>query len=334
MSEQTQTAPEVSADNVNSAQEPQTNQESVSEAAQEQAPATEGELKAAEAAIDQDKSMTKAEKVEAKKMLKKLQIKFNGKVLDEELPFEIPDTPEARKYMQDALQLRNMAQYNARERAELEKEVGQLVEQLRKNPKAVLADKSIGIDLKKLAAEIIQEEIENSKKSPEQLRAEKAEEELKRIKDEREREKQELRNKELERIKEQAYQNYEIQVSQALEKTQLPHNPYIVKKMADYMIEGVKNNIEITPFEAANLVKEEMHEELKQMFSVMPEDVIEAIVGKDTIKRMRKKDLAKAKANIPPTPVSKQVKDVGNTKQEATENNSEKKKTFKDFFGV
>lgn len=292
------------------------------------------EPKAAEQAIDSSQLSPK-EKVEAKKMLRKLSIKFNGKVLEEDLPFEIPDTDEAKNYMSKNLQMSKLAQSKSQQQAELEKEVTELVEQLRKNPKAVLRDPTIGIDLKKLAAEIIEEEIENSKKTPEQLRAEKAENELKELKKQREQEKEESKKRDLERLTQQEFEKYDVQVTQALEKTDLPKTPYVVKKMADYMILGLKNNINISPAEAINLVKEEMHEELKDMFSVMPEDVIEALIGKDTIKKLRKKDLAKARGNgTPNVPLSKAIKDIGKLAEASPKDSSDKKKTYKDFFGV
>lgn len=275
-------------------------------------------------------------KTEAKKMLRKLQIKFNGKEMEEELPFEIPDTDEAKAYMSNHLQLSKLSQSKARAQAALEKEVSMLVEQLRKNPKEVLRDPTIAVDLKKLAAEIIEEEMENSKKSPEQLKLEKAESELKRIKDEREKEKSEYRERELTKLKQQQFEQYDVQVTQALEKAQLPKTARTIKLMADYMIEGVKNNIKITPFEAVNLVKEEFMDELKEMFAHTPEEAIEALIGKDVIKRIRKKDLAKIKsANVPNVPLSKGVRDIGKlVNDKADKDESEKKISFKDFFKV
>lgn len=292
----------------------------------------EGQETRTDAEIEADKSLSKEEK-KIEKRLNKLKIKYNGKEMEEDLPFEIPDDPKAVEYMQKQLQLAKLSQSKSQEFSKLQKEAIEFIEQLRKNPKAILSDPTIGLDLKKFAAEIIEEEIENAKKTPEQIELEKAKAELKRIKEEREKDEAERKELERQRLTEEAFKNYETQVESALEKSDLPKTPYTVKKMADWMMLGLENNVDISPAEAAELVKEEMHNDLKQMFAVMPEDVIEQIVGKETFNRVRKKNLAKAKAAPKaPNPIKTSLTDTG-LKAEKQEKPVEKK-NFKQFFGI
>lgn len=280
---------------------------------------------------DQAINGTPAEKVEAKKMLRSLKIKFNGREYEEKLPFEIPDDEASREYMSKQLQMSRLAQSKSQEYSTLEKEVTEFVEQLRKNPKKALSDPSIGLDMKKLAAEIIEEEIANSEKSPEQLKAEKLEAELKAIKEEREQEKDRFKKEEFERLQAQEFERYEGLMVQALETSKLPKSPYVVKKMADYMLLGLQSGYDVTPQDVLPLVEAEMQSDLKEMFAVMPDEVIEAMVGKDVITRIRKKNIAKAKAgNQPPVPVKAAIKDVG-TKSEPK---AGEKQSFKQFFKV
>jgi len=102
--------------------------------------------------------------------IKKLKLKVDGQELEEELPFEIDDNPEAVEYMTRQLQMSKAAQKRMGEHAQLQKEVKHFLEELRKNPKKILADPSIGIDVKQLAAQIIEEEIANAQKSPNSLK--------------------------------------------------------------------------------------------------------------------------------------------------------------------
>lgn len=292
---------------------------------------TDGEH-SSEAEIDADPTLTKAEKAEAKKTLKKLTLKFNGKEIEEELPFEIPDTPEALEYMQRQLQMSKLAQHKSQEAVNLQKDVVKFVEELRKNPKKVLSDPKWGVDLKKLAAEMIEEEISNASKTPEQLRAEELERELKALKDEREKEAEEFKARELERIQAEQYERYDSLMTQALTKSELPKSPYTVKKMAEYMLLGLQNGIDITPDEVVPLIREEMTNDLKEMFAVMPEEVVESIVGRDTINKLRKKQLAAAKSKPKLQPIKKAVQDVGVSKK--TEEKPASKINMKDFFGV
>lgn len=295
----------------------------------------EGQVEAvqAEAAeILADPTATKAEKAEAKKMLKSLKIKFNGKEYDEQLPFEIPDNPEAIKYMQNKLQMDKLARVKSQESANQQKMMTEFMDALKKDPRKVLSDPSIGVDLKRIAAELIEEEIENSRKSPEQLEKERLEAELKAMKDEREKEKEEFNKRELERLQQQEFERYDMLMSKAIEGSDLPKSPYIIKKMADYMLMGLQSGIDVSPEDVLPLVREEMQNDLREMFAVMPEEVIESIVGKETINRIRKKNLQRAKqAGSTQQASQAKPKDIGasSSKQEAPG----KKVKARDFFG-
>lgn len=266
-----------------------------------------------------------------KKLLKKLQIKVDGASEDVELPFEIEDKPEIVDWMKKQLQLSKVSSKRMNEYSQLEKEVRTFVDELKKNPRKVLSDPNINIDLKKLASEMIEEEIANSQKSPEQLKAEKLEAELKQMKEDREKEQKELQAREFERMQEQAYERYDLQMTKALEGSDLPKSPYVVKKMADYMMLALQNNIDASPEDVLPLVRQEILDDVKAMFSVMPEEVIEGIVGKETINKIRKKSIAKAK-QAPPTPVNKAVPDTG--AKAAPKADAAQKKSFREYFGV
>lgn len=261
--------------------------------------------------------------------IKKLRLKVDGQELEEELPFEIDDNPEAVEYMTRQLQMSKAAQKRMGEHAQLQKEVKYFLEELRKNPRKILADPSIGIDVKQLAAQIIEEEIANSQKSPEQLEKERLENELRSLQEERELEREELRQKEFSRLQEIEYERYDNLMSKALETSDLPKSPYVVKKMADYMLLGLNEGIDVSPEDVLPLVREEIQNDLREMFAVMPDEVIEKIVGKEVFSRVRKKNVAKAKTS--PTSVKSSIKDSGAQKPQVS---SAQKKSFRDFFGV
>lgn len=213
----------------------------------------------------------------------------------------------------------------------------QFFSDLRKDPRKVLSDPNVGVDLKKIAVQLIEEEIENSKKSPDQLEREKLQKELQSIKEEREREKEDFNTRELARLEQQEYERYDNLITQAIDKTDLPKSPYIVKKMADYMLLGLQNNIDVAPEDVLPLVREEMQNDLRDMFAVMPEEVIESIVGKDVINRIRKKNLQKAKAG--PVAAVQQISkakstDTGKTAKSDEGKTAEKKTRYGDFFGI
>lgn len=282
--------------------------------------------------LPQDQITPEAKKVaavkEVEKKLKKLKLKVDGQEFEEEFD------PNDDEYMTRQLQMAKAGQKRMGEHAQLQKEVKAFIDALKKDPRRVLSDPTIGVDVKKFAAQILEEEIENSKKSPEQLEKEQLEKELKALKEEREREKEENQQKDFQRLQDQAYERYDISISNAIEKSDLPKSPYVVNKIADILLLGLKNGLDVSAEDAMSIVHDDITNDIKQMFSAMPEEVIEKIVGKDIINKIRKKSIAKAKSsgNVP-TPLKSSIKDVGAVKKEAKKEDAPKK-NFKQFFGI
>lgn len=285
-----------------------------------------------EESIDSNPNLTKAEKKEAKKAIRALKYKVDGEEIEEELPFDLPDDPAIVKYLTEKLQLAKVSKKRIHEKGELSKQVGEFLSKLQKNPFEALSDPNLGIDVEKEMEKYLQHKIEQAKKSPEQIEKEKLQEELRKLKEEREAEKRALEEKERSLLEERAYQKYEADMTKALETSGLPKSPYTVKKVAEYLMEGVKAGLDVNVDDIIPLVKEEMSNDLREMFSVMPEELVESIVGKQTIDRIRKKNIQRVKKPTPtPATVKAAVKDTGNdTKAESPK---QEKKTFKQFFG-
>jgi hypothetical protein len=274
----------------------------------------------------QEQSIAAAKKEAAR--LRSLKLKVDGREIEEELPFEIPDDPEAVEYMTRQLQMSRMGSKRAQEYAQLEKEIRQMITEGTKNPRKLL--KELNIDERELARQIIEQEIENSQKSPEQLERERLEMELRSLKEEREREKSDLERKEFERLQEQAYERYDNQMSVALEKSELPKEPYVIKKMADYMLAALQEGYDVTPDDIVPLVKEELRKDLQSLVGAMPDEALEQFLGKERLNSFRKKNLAKAK-EAATVSAAKAIKDTGG---KAPAKEVQKKVSFKDFFGV
>jgi hypothetical protein len=288
---------------------------------------SENSDEALEASPESQENVESAENPEAskeqkqlEKKIKKLKLKVDGEEFEEEVDLDNDE------YLVRQLQLAKMAQKRAQAYSQLEKEVTDFINQLRSNPKKALASDIVGLDIKKLAAEIIEEEIERSQKSPEVLEKERLEEELKQLKAEREREKEERRKRELAERQQKEFERYDMLFEKALKGTDLPKTPYFVKRMADWMLLGLENGIELEPQEVANLVRDELQQDLNQMFELMPEEVIEKFIGEKNFERVRKKKLAAAKSKkLESKPIIQEQKDE--QKQEV------KKIKMKDFFG-
>jgi hypothetical protein len=308
---------------------------------QEQNQVQEADLQATQGhtdakSIDADPTLSKAEKVEAKKALNELRIKYNGKDVVEKLPFEIPDTEDARNYMAKHLQMSKLAQTKGQEAAEIRQQVLEFIEEIKKNPRKALSDPSLGVDFKKMAAEIIEEEIEQSKKSPEQLEKERLELELRKVREELKRKEDEQRSLAEKQMEEQEYQRYSKEITEAISEVGLPNSDFIRKKTAEYLqigfndpeSIGLKAGERLHAKDVINLVKEDIMGDLKNMYEAFPDDVFEKMF-ENKIKNVRKRSIAKAK-DAQPSPSLNQVKDVAKSKpSEKVERVSMKK-----FFGI
>ena len=262
------------------------------------------------------------------KKIKKLKLKFNGKEIEEDLPFEVEE--QHAEWLVKQRQKAMLADHKANEYSQLEREIGAFIQELRQNPKKALSNPAIGLDIKQFAAQILQEEIEQAQKSPEQIEKEALQAELEAIKAEREREKQEAEARELTRLEEREFERYDQLLSSAIESSDLPKSPYVVKKMTEYMMLAVENGIDVQPADVIQIVRDDIHKDIQDMFQVMPAEVIEQIVGKQNLDKLRKKRVAGG--GKPPVPVKSAIRDTAQTKKE--EPKVEKKQTMRDFFGV
>ena len=330
MSEQVQSAAPVAAESAAQSENTENMQDSAELSAEEQEAeadldSSEEEVPAKDAKSDKkdDKAKKKAEK-EVEKRLKKLKLKVDGKEIEEEL-----DLDDEERLVKE-LQMAKMGQKRAQEKAQLEKEVNAFLQALKNDPMAILAQQ-LGLDPAEVIDKYINNEMEKAKKSPEQLEKERMEAELKALKEEREREKEELKQKELTRLQEQAYIQYDTQMEQTLAKSDLPKTPYVVKKMADYMIVALDAGKNVSPDDVVDIVREELHSDLQQMFSSLPEEKIEELLGEQVLNKLRKRRVAKAQAAQKAIPQNT-IKDTG--KVAKAEGKAVEKQSFKDFFKI
>ncbi len=265
-------------------------------------------------------------KQEAKKQLKKIMLKVDGEEFEEEYD------PNDENFIREQMQLAKVSRKRMQEKALIEKDVLQFLEDMKKNPRKALSDPAIGLDLKKFAEDIIKEEIENSKKSPEQKKLEEAQEELRALKEEKERERTSREESEKTRLTEQEFERLDIQMSQALEKHNFPKNPAIIKRMAEYLMVGLDAKKDISVEDIIPLIKEDLKNDYRDILNSFPsDDDLEDYIGKEFVDRIRRKNIAKAKkANS--NPAVKTSSKTPSTGKASEPKKEEKTQSFKDFF--
>lgn len=321
MSEQAPTSAPVAAESAPTTETPSTDTSSVSPQQTNANPNDVAALKDAAA------NGTPKQAEAAKKMLKRLEIKVNGKSSFEELPFEISE--EHAEWMTKQIQKGRAGDEGLRKYGQLESEVGKFIERLKKDPRGALSDPSIGVDIKKLAAEVVEEEIKKSQMSPAEREKAELQAELKQLKEKQKKDKEESEQREFDTKYQQEYTRIEGDMVRALETNQMPKSSGAIKRMANYMLAAANNGINLTVEEIAPIVKQELQEELQELLNALDEDKAEAFIGKDVLTKLRKKNISKAKAG----PTSSAKNAIKETSPKTEEKKPAKKQSFKDHFG-
>jgi hypothetical protein len=262
---------------------------------------------------------------EAKELKKRLKLKVDGKEIEEEIDFN--DDEALRRHLQKskAFDTRN------KEYTGFKSQVDQFFKQLQEDPESVL--EQLGMNVDDMATKRLQRKVEEMQKSPEQLEKEKMAKELEKYRKEAEAYKKAQEEAQMETMKNKHAAEFENQISDALEKSKakLPsNNPKVYAMIAKTMMDAIEAGYaDVTVSDIIPVVERQWKEELRSYFDTSSEDIMEDIIGKQNLERLRNKRLAKRGKKAPTAPVKADIVDTGSAKSEPKES---KKQTMRDFF--
>lgn len=237
---------------------------------------------------------------EIKELIETFNIKVNGKEKEVTLDWNNKEDIIRR------LQLAEAGQSAMHKSAELEKRFESTVQELMNDPWAMLEE--LGIDPDELAEARIAQTIEQLQKSPEQLEREARDAELEELRRKLKEQEEEREGLEFQRLQREAEEDLDNQITDALSSTtELPKSPYVVKRIADAMLTAMENGQEdITAKDVVPWVEKEINQEIQDLFSAMPDKLLEQYLGNQTIDRLRQSRLSKM--NTQPV---KSIKETG-----------------------
>lgn len=269
------------------------------------APAAEGA--ASQQPQETQSQQTPQQQPQAKSNKKAFDLKVNNEI--KKLELDLDNQEELTKYLQKAMAFDTKAQEAASMRKQIE-DISNYLSEAKGNPAAIRKLISeLGGDEKALAQAIMEEEIERSKKSPEQLEHEKLLQELNSEKKEREKLVQEKLEMQKQQQLNEETTKIESEMMEALDSNAIPKNPYFIKKLAEYGMLAAKQGIDISFKELVPLVKKELRNDLKDLFELSGDDFIEELLTKDRIANIRKRQLAEARQIVPKA----DIKDAGSS---------------------
>jgi len=234
-----------------------------------------------------------ASEKQVQNLIKKFQLKVNGKVIDKEI--DLSD----EKTLKNELQLAAAARQSIAEANNLKKMFESEFGRLKNDPFSVLAE--LGLDPDQLAEARLRQRVEELKKSPEQIEQEKIRKELEEARQEAKRLKEEKEAIEFAKLQEQAAVEIEDEILTALDahKT-LPKTRHITKRIADSLLWAIDNGFpNATAEDVIPMVEKEWREEIGDLMDGSPEELLEAIIGKRNIERLMAKKAPKLPAKVP-----------------------------------
>lgn len=252
----------------------------------------------------------------------KRKIKVDGQELEltqEEIDKYASLGKAAHKRMQEAAEVNKKFE-------KLEQNVDVFLEMLKSNPERVLAD--MGHDVKALAEAIMNKEVEEAAKTPEQ----KEKEELLRKLEEAENKNKEAESEKKriasEKMNNEIASQIEKDINDAIESNKAPKDPEFVRKVADLLLLATAKGIDVSAADVIPLAVKHRTEHFKATIPTLSDEELENMLGKDRISALRRRYLQKLKQ---PTITAKDVKSTG--LEEKNKKNEEKQKiSSKDFF--
>ncbi len=282
--------------------------------------ATDEELQ--EALTDEDASAEEIAEVK-EEIAKRLSLKING----QEREFDLSNDMDIDA-LREMAQKGEGADQKFQEAATMRKQMEKFVELMQNDP--IKAMTELGLNPDDVAEMHMQKRIEEMQKSPEQLELEKLRAEIeaeRQAKEELEKEKFEA---EQQRIQDEYARQLDNEISDALNGSELPKSPYVVKRVAENLMIALEKDSNASVSDIMPLVQKQIKQEIRDMFGVMPEDIIEQFIGEDVSTKLRKRRIKKMK-KAPNTEVKATGKSEIKAAQDAAKK-EDKPTSAKDFF--
>lgn len=217
---------------------------------------------------------------------RKLKLKIFGKEQ------ELPESEVIRR-----AQLSTAAEKRLQEAHKQRSQAEEFYRLLKTDPRRVLTHPSIGVDLRKMAEEILAEELRAETLTPEQRELAQAKKEL-----------EDFRNKDLESKKQQEFRRQQALIAEAgdrmdeefgsaLQNSGLPKSPRTLQRMAYYKEQALVNKIDVSAADIVFLVREDYQREIEELFGSTDDNALLGLLGENVAGKIRKADLARLNTN-------------------------------------
>ena len=218
----------------------------------------------------------------AERMLKKYKVKVNGE-----------DTEVGEDELVNNYQLRKASDKRFQEGQQMRKQSEEFIRLLKTDPKKVLSHPSVGMDVKKWAEDFLIGEMQREMMSPEEIQMEEYKSKLAKYEEQEQSTKKEAEQAQQTAVRQKYQDDYNKQITEALDTSGLPKTEYTVQRMINYMAKALEQNYELSAKDVTDLVRRDYINDTKSLYSGLDADALLSILGDDVAGKIRKGDLAK-----------------------------------------
>lgn len=226
---------------------------------------------------------------QAQETARMLKLKIDGRDVD-------MSEPEVVKWAQ----MGKASDQRFQEASQMRKQAEDFMQALKTNPRAVLENPAIGVDLRKFAEDYLVEQLKNEQLSPEQRQIKELEKKIQAAEDEKRQYESQRQQQEMTRLQSHYAQEYETKIMDALSKGNVPKTPETVKRMANYMQMALSNGVDIDPANVLEMIKQDYLSDITALFSNSDGDTLLKFLGDGIANKIRKSDLARLRASQAP----------------------------------
>lgn len=195
------------------------------------------------------------------------------------------------------------------------------MELLRRDPKEFL--KRTGIDPYEFAEATLAEKYELMSMTEEQKKIHAYEQELKKFKDDDKERKETKEKEEFSKAETEEMTKLDKEIGEAWKESGLPKHPHFAAKIAFKMLSASKQGKDLQAGEAASMIKNEFHNDIREILQSLDADAIQTLLGQDVLKKLRESDVKRVQGRNAET-IRQQKGPVNSASQPKSKNLSEK----------
>ena len=221
----------------------------------------------------------------ADKMAKKYKVKLDGEEV------EVDEDELLRNY-----QLRKVSDKRLQEGVKARKQAEAIINLLKTDPKRVLSDPRIGLDVKKFAEDIIYQSLQEEMMTPEQRELNEYKRKVQEYEAQQKRIKQQQLMTQQQKLQEQRKNEYVNDISTALSDSGLPKTDYTVQRVVHHMSKAIKAGFpDVKASDVIDLVHKDYVQDVKSLFGSSSEETLFKILGDEVANKIRNYDINKFK---------------------------------------